>query len=229
MFGTPITSSDLVASSYAAVSIATFATAALVLLGLSWTAERWRLALALSGVVLLASAFAYVEAAQVWLATQKMGAGSRYVAWFTVHPMQVAAAYFFARNCGPVSAGVFWRITVAAVLMVLSRYLGDAGVFNPTLAALLSIAFWLYILGEMYFGAMNDAVHEAPRPIWLGYFWMRLIFTVGWAIYPILHFVDLVIGAGHSRAVIVLYSLADLVNLIAVSLIVLAVASKDRY
>ena len=151
------------------------------------------------------------------------------MAWFTVHPMQVASAYFFARNCGPVPVGVFWRITVAAMLMVLSRYLGDAGVFNATLGALLSIAFWLYVLGEMYFGPMNDAV-KAPRGrCWLGYFWIRLIFTIGWAIYPLLYFVDVVIGAGHTRGVIVLYTLADLVNLITVSLIILAVASKDRY
>jgi hypothetical protein len=158
-----------------------------------------------------------------------MSAGSRYVAWFTVQPMQVAAIYFFARACKPVPAGVFWRITVAAILMVLSRYLGDGGFFNATLGALLSMAFWLYILGEMYFGAMNTAIDAAPRTIWLGYFWMRLIFTIGWAIYPILYFIDLVIGAGYSPAVIVLYTLADLVNLIAVSLIVLAVAGVEQY
>ena len=44
------------------LTIATLAVAILVLLGLSWSGERWRLPLALSGVVLLASAFAYLEA-----------------------------------------------------------------------------------------------------------------------------------------------------------------------
>ena len=229
MFGTQLQSSDLVATSYAAATLATFATAVLVMLGLSWASERWRPALALSGVVLLVSSFAYLEASQVWLATQKMSAASRYVAWFTVQPMQVAALYFFTHIYKPVPAGVFWRTTVAAILMVLSRYLGDAGTFNPTLGALLSMAFWLYILGEMYFGPMSAAAMSASRPVSLGYFWIRLIFTIGWAIYPILHFVDLVIGAGHSRGVIVLYTLADLVNLIVVSLIVLAVASQERY
>jgi sensory rhodopsin len=229
MFGTGLQSSDLVATSYAAATIATTATAVLAMLGLSWTSERWRVPLALSAVALLASAVAYYEASQVWVTAQKMSAASRYVAWFTVHPMQVAAAYFFARVAGPVPAGVFWRATAAAILMVLSRYLGDAGIFNPTLGVLMSIAFWLYILGEMYFGAMNAAVHGAPRLIRLAYFWIRLIFTIGWAIYPILHFVDLVIGAGHVRSVIVLYTLGDFVNLITVSMIVLAVASHERY
>ncbi len=199
------------------------------MLGLSWASERWRAPLALSAVALLASAIAYLDASQVWMAVQKMTAASRYIAWFTVQPMQVAAAYFFTRTSGPVPVGVFWRTTVAALLMVLSRYLGDAQVFNATLAILLSIAFWLYILGEMYFGAMASAVRKASPPIRFGYFWIRLIMTIGWAIYPILQFVDLVVGAGHGRSVIVLYTLSDLVNLITVSLIVLAVSGQERY
>ena len=229
MFGAELQSSDLVATSYATATIATVSTSVLSMLGLSWTSERWRTPLALSAVALLATALAYLDASQVWASAHKIGAASRYVAWFTVQPMQVAAAYFFARICGPSPVGVFWRTTVAALLMVFSRYLGDAQVFNPTLAVLLSIAFWLYILGELYFGAMSTAVRGASKPIRYGYFWIRLIMTIGWAIYPILHFVDLVIGAGYAPAVIVLYTLSDLINLITISLIVLAVAAQEKY
>ena len=67
------------------------------------------------------------------------------------------------------------------------------------------------------------------RPVRLGYFWIRLIFTIGWAIYPILHFVDVVIGSGQASGVVALYTLFDLINLITPSLIVLAVASQERY
>jgi sensory rhodopsin len=229
MFGILFHSSDVVSTSYGAAMIATFATAALTLLGLTWVSERWRIPLALSGCATLASCFSYIDAGQIWLSTQAMSAAYRYVGWFTVQPMQVAALFFFARIAGPVPVGVFWRSVVAAVLMVLSRYLGDAGIFNPTLGVLLSMAFWLYILGEAYFGAMSSAVRKSSRTMRLGYFWIRLIFTVGWAIYPILFFVDDVIGAGQARGVIVLYTVADLVNLITVSLIVLAVASQERY
>jgi hypothetical protein len=113
--------------------------------------------------------------------------------------------------------------------MVVSRYLGDAGIFNATVAVLLSIAFWLYILGELYFGPMSAAVRGQPRAVRFGYFWIRLIMTIGWAIFPVLQFVDLVIGAGQARSVIVLYTLSDLVNLITLSLIYLAVAAQERY
>jgi sensory rhodopsin len=229
MFGTPFPTSDLVSSSYGVATIATLATALLALVGLSWVSERWRVPVALSGVALLASGFHYFETSQTWLATQQMTAGPRYVGWFVVQPLQVASVYFFACIAGQVPVGVFWRTTAAAILMVLSRYLGDARIFDPTLGVLLSMAFWLYILGEMYFGATSDVLRKTSRPMRLGYFWVRLIMTIGWAIYPILHFVDVVIGVGYSRGVIVLYTLADFVNLVTVSMIVLAVAGKERF
>lgn len=229
MFGILFSSGDVVSTSFAAATIATFATGILTLLGLSWVSERWRIPVAMAGVALIASAFDYLEATHVWLATQKMTATFRYIAWFTIHPIQVASVYFFARIAGPAPSGIFWRTTAAAILMVLCRYLGDAGIFNGTLGVLLSIAFWLYILGEMYFGAMSTFVRKSSQTMQLGYFWIRLIFTIGWAIYPILHFVDVVIGAGQNPEVIVLYTLADLVNLVTVSMIVLAVASQERY
>lgn len=229
MFGTLYTSQDVVSSALAGALLATFATAALCFLGLSWTNEKWRVPLAMVGVAALATTLDYAGATALWLTASKASAGIRFSGWFTVHPLQVASVYFFANAIGKVPPGVFWRITAAALLMVFSRYLGDASFFNPTLGVLLSIGFWLYILGEMYFGAMPDIIRKSSRPARLGFFWVRLIMTIGWAIYPILHFVDVVIGSGQAAGVVALYTLFDLINLITPSLIVLAVASQERY
>lgn len=222
-------SNELVATTLSALMLSTLASAVILFLGLSWTSERWRIPVALSGAALLAAALQYHGLTAVWLETHRLSAAPRFVGWFVVHPLQVASVFFVARIAGHVPVGVFWRTVAAALLMVLSRYLGDARFFNPTLGVLLSIAFWLYILGEMYFGTMADVVRKSSRPLRLGYFWVRLIMTIGWAIYPILHFVDVVIGTGHVGSVIVLYSVADLINLIAISLIVLAVAGEERF
>mgnify|MGYP000205047446 CR=1 FL=1 len=229
MFGTFYTSQDVVSSALSGALLATFATAALCFVGLSWVNEKWRVPLGIVGVAALVSALGYTGATALWLTAAKASAGMRFSGWFTIHPLQVAAVYFFANAVGKVPAGVFWRMTAAALLMVFSRYLGDAGFFNPTLGALLSIGFWLYILGEMYFGAMPDVLRKSSRAVRLGFFWIRLIMTIGWAIYPILHFVDVVIGAGQASGVVALYTLFDLINLITPSLIVLAVAGQERY
>lgn len=229
MFGTFYTSQDVVSSALSGALLATFATAALCFLGLSWTNEKWRVPLGIVGVAALVSALGYTGATALWLTEAKSSAGMRISGWFTIHPLQVAAVYFFVNAVAKVPSGVFWRMTAAALLMVFSRYLGDAGFFNPTLGALLSIGFWLYILGEMYFGAMPDVLRKSSRAVRLGFFWIRLIMTIGWAIYPILHFVDVVIGAGQASGVVALYTLFDLINLITPSLIVLAVAGQERY
>jgi len=229
MFGTLFQTGDVVSTSFAVATLASLSCAALLGLGLTWSPERWRIPVALSAVALLAAGLDYWGASGIWLATQKMSSGPRFVGWFVVQPLQVAAVYFVANIASRIPPGVFWRTVVAAFLMVLSRYLGDAGYFNPTLGVLLSIAFWLYILGEMYFGRMGEAVRQSTRPMRIGYFWMRLIMTIGWAVIPLLHFVDVVIGTGHVPAVIALYTIADLVNLIALSVSVLAVSGKERY
>ena len=124
---------------------------------------------------------------------------------------------------------MFWRITVAALVMVFSHYPSDAGFLNSTPGALLSIGFSLFVLGEMYFGAMPDVIRKSSRPVRMGHFWIRLIFTVGWAIYPILHFVEMVAGTGQAAGVVSLYMLFDLINLIIPSLIVFADAGQERY
>ena len=54
MFGTLFQSSDLVSTSFGVATVATLASAVLVLLGLSFVSDRWRLPVALSGVALLA-------------------------------------------------------------------------------------------------------------------------------------------------------------------------------
>jgi sensory rhodopsin len=229
MFASPLAPNDVTGSAFTAATFGCFATAALMSLGLTWVSERWRVPVALAAVAVGVSALSYMSADELWLSSGKLSIGPRFAAWFAVHPLLVAAAYFFANIAGPVPAGVFWRSSVAAFLMVLCRYLGDAHIFNPTLGVLLSIAFWLYILGEMYFGRMADVLRKAPRPMQIGYFWIRLIMTIGFAIIPILHFVDVVIGVGYGPIIATLYTIADLVNLIALALIYLAVAGKERY
>lgn len=229
MFTTLFTSADVVASSLTGLALMSFAAAIICFLGLSWSNERWRIPEALVGTACLVTSLYYAGAAGYWYSSDAASAGVRFSAWYSVHPLQVVAVYFYARTQGPVPVGVFWRLGGAALLMVFGRWLGDAGFFDESLGAILSIGFWLYILGEFYFGAIPERIRESSRPVKIGFFWIRLLITLGWAVYPILHFVDTVIGVGQAPAIIVLYSTFDIFNLVIPSLIVVAVAGQDRY
>ena len=121
MFANSFQTSDVLGSTFAAATMGCFATAALMALGLTWVSERWRIPVALAAVALAISALAYMSAEELWLSGGKLSSAPRFAAWFAVHPLLVAAVYFFVSIAGSVPAGVFWRITVAALLMVLSR------------------------------------------------------------------------------------------------------------
>ena len=69
--------------------------------------------------------------------------------------------------------------------MVIGEFLGAAGYMSATLGFIIGVVGWLYILGELYMGeagrANMESGNEATHMAFNG---LRLILTIGWAIYP---------------------------------------------
>lgn len=214
---------DLTAASYSVAMFGLAATTVLLLMGTAWVGARWKLPVALCAIAALVGVAAAWEGRAAWAAGGAVPVVYHYVGWAVSMPVQVLALYFFAATSRPLGAGLFWRLVVVAVLMVFVRYLGEAAWMNATLAFLIGLVFWLYILGELYFGRMDDAVREAPGdPVRRGYFWLRLIVTVGWAIYPLGNFLTSFAGIADTGALTVAYNLADILNRMAFGVAVLA-------
>jgi bacteriorhodopsin len=219
---------DIASGTFALIMIATLAAAVLLLAGTAWVPRKWKVPLALSGIAALASAVHYLFAINVWLATNQMTMIYRYIGWFLTVPLQVVTLYFLARAVGPVPVGIFWRMLVAAVLMVLARFMGEADLMHSALGFLIGLVTWLYIIGEVFFGTMSKRIsQEGSDSVRRGYFWMRLIITIGWGIYPLCYFIASYSGDAEIRYLMVTYNLADFVNLIAFGLIILAVGMKE--
>lgn len=216
---------DLTAASYSAALMGLIATATFLLLGTGWVKRGWKVPVALCAVATLVGVLALYEARAAWLAAHSVPVVYHYVGWVVSMPVLICALYFYARQCGSLSIALFWRLVVTSVLMVLIRYGGGAGFVSPTLAFLIGIIFWLYILGELYFGQMDEMVSRfGIAPVKLGYFWLRLIVTVGWAIYPLGNFIVSFNGVTDTGALSTTYNLAEFVNRIAFGLTVLAAA-----
>jgi sensory rhodopsin len=164
------------------------------------------------------------EAREAWLAGGGVPVVYHYVGWSVSIPLQVLALYFLTRTAGKLGPGLFWRLVVVSVLMVFVRYLGEAQYMHSTLAFLIGLVFWLYILGELYFGRMDDAVRSSTGDaLRRGYFWLRLIVTVGWAIYPLGNFLTAFAGMVDDGSLSVAYNLADILNRMAFGVAVLSV------
>ena len=216
---------DLTAASYSVAIFGLAATAVLLLMGSAWVGRAWRLPVVLCAIAALVGVVAGWEGRLAWAASAGAGVPVlyHYVGWAVSMPLQVIALYFFAATARSIGAGVFWRLVVVSVLMVFVRYLGEAGLMNPTLAFLIGLVFWLYILGELYFGRMDEAVREGgDEHVRRGYFWLRLIVTIGWAIYPLGNFLTAFAGLTDHGALTVAYNLADILNRMAFGVAVLA-------
>jgi sensory rhodopsin len=214
---------DLTAASYSVAIFGLAATAILLLMGTSWVGRQWKLPVVLCAIAALIGVAAAWEGRDAWAAGGGVPVVYHYVGWAVSMPLQVMALYFFAQTSGKPGAGLFWRLLVVSILMVFVRYLGEGSYMNATLAFLIGLVFWLYILGELYFGRMDDAVRQSKSDhVRRGYFWLRLIVTIGWAIYPLGNFLTAFAGLTDNGALSVAYNLTDIVNRMAFGVAVLA-------
>ncbi len=223
-----IQSADVASGSFLLLLAAMAATTVLLLVGGAWVSPRWRLPLALSSLVSLVAMMHYLFASVVWLTSHQMPVVYRDVDWMVTVPIQVLCLYFFIGTAAAVPVGLFWRLVVASIAMVLARYMGEAGFLYPTLGFLIGLVLWLYILGEVFFGRLSEInANSASDPMQTGFFWLRLIATIGWALYPLSYLV-VRLGSGADVAkLMVIYNLADLVNQVAFVVAILATALMD--
>jgi bacteriorhodopsin len=214
---------DLTAASYSVALFGLAATTVLLLMGQAWVGRAWKLPVALCAIAALVGVGAAYEARAAWAAGGGVPVVYHYVGWMVSMPLQIIGLYFLANTAGKLGAGLFWRLLVVSILMVFVRYLGEAGFMHPTLAFLIGLVFWLYILGELFFGRMDDVVAAAPGDsLRRGYFWLRLIVTIGWAIYPLGNFLTAFAGIPDDGSLSVAYNLFDILNRMAFGVAVLA-------
>jgi sensory rhodopsin len=228
MNASPLLPLDVASATFLLMTAAMAATTVLLLTSGRWVSPRWRLPVALSSLVPLVGVLHYGLSSLVWLQAHDMPVVFRYADWMIAAPVQVLTLYFFIQTVSSTPTGLFWRLLIASVAMVLARYMGETDLLYPTLGFLIGLLLWLYLLGELYFGRMAEiAAQSASDPVRLGFFWLRLIVTIGWALYP-LSFLIVRLGNGADVAKMsVIYNLADLINQIAFVLAVLAAAIND--
>jgi sensory rhodopsin len=228
MNASPLLPLDVASATFLLMTAAMAATTVLLVTSGRWVSPRWRLPVALSSLVPLVGVLHYGLSSLVWLQAHDMPVVFRYADWMIAAPVQVLTLYFFIQAVSSTPTGLFWRLLIASVAMVLARYMGETDLLYPTLGFLIGLLLWLYLLGELYFGRMAEiAAQSASDPVRIGFFWLRLIVTIGWALYP-LSFLIVRLGNGADVAKMsVIYNLADLINQIAFVLAVLAAAIND--
>ena len=105
--------------------------------------------------------------------------------------------------------------------MLVGGYLGEAGFIQPFLGFVIWMAGWLYVLYEIFSGeAGRAAANSGNKALATTFGAMRMIVTIGWAIYPLGYVFGYLTGGVDVNSLNVIYNLADFINKIAFCVIV---------
>ena len=112
--------------------------------------------------------------------------------------------------------------------MLVGGYLGEAGYINEMLGFIIGIAGWIYILYEIFSGeAGKAAAKSGNKGLATAFSTMRMIVTVGWAIYPLGYVFGYLTGGVDANTLNVIYNLADFINKIAFGLVIWSAAMSN--
>merc|ERR1711939_808299 len=189
---------------------------------------KWRTSLVVGGLVCMVAAVHYFYMRDVWVSTGASPTVFRYVDWIITVPLQMIEFYIILAACTSIAMGVFWRLFIGSVVMLVGGYLGEAGYINATLGFVIGMAGWIYILYEIFSGEAGKAAAKSGNKALVTAFGaMRMIVTVGWAIYPLGYVFGYLTGGVDANSLNVVYNLADFINKIAFGLVIWAAATSS--
>jgi len=219
--------SDLVGVSFWIISAAMVAATFFFWVERDRAVGKWKTSLTVAAMVTGIAAIHYFYMRDVWVTTGESPVVFRYVDWLLTVPLQIIEFYLILAAIAVVSASLFWRLLSASVIMLIAGYLGEIGSMNVWLAFIIGMLAWIYIIYEIFAGeASKISASEGTPASQKAFNALRIIVTVGWAIYPIGYVIGYV-GAGSADSLNLIYNLADFVNKIAFGVVIWAAATSD--
>ena len=220
--------SDGVGISFWIISISMVAATVFFLMESLRVKGKWRTSLVVGSLVTLVAGVHYFYMRDVWVSTGASPTVFRYVDWIITVPLQMIEFYLILAACTAIAGGVFWRLFIGSMVMLIGGYLGEAGFINVTLGFVIGMAGWIFILYEIFAGEAGKVnAAEAPDSVKTAFNTMKWIVTIGWAIYPIGYFLGYMAGGAAANALNIIYNLADVVNKIAFCLAIWAAATAE--
>jgi bacteriorhodopsin len=176
--------------------------------------DQWKTSMTVAGMVTAIAAWNYEYMKNTWVGTQQSPTTYRYTDWLITVPLLMLEFYLVLKATTRCSEGVFWRILTASLVMLGGGWLGESGVIGLWPGFIVGMAGWLYILYEIFSGESAALSANSGNKAGIRCFnTLRMLVTVGWAIYPAGYFF-LLMGRGKvaTLGVNVLYNLADVIN-----------------
>ena len=228
-----LSTDDFVGISFWIISMGMLAATAFFFMEQANVGAQWRKSVNVAGLVTGIAFVNYMYMRAVWVETGDVPTVYRYVDWFITVPLQLIAFYLILSAVRKVNSNIFWRILIGSLVMLMGGFLGVTEKIPATLGFVIGIAGWIYILYEIFSGEAGKAAAKSGNKALVTAFGaLRMIVTIGWAIYPLGYIFGYLTGTGviDANSLNIIYNLADFVNKIAFGLIIwsCAVANSSR-
>merc|ERR1712107_327543 len=196
-----LTETDGTAVSFWIISITMIAATVFFFAEARTVSDHWKTSLHTGGLVTLVAGVHYMYMREYWVQVKSSPIVYRYIDWSITVPLQMIEFNLILKAAGkPVSATMFWKLLVGTVAMLGFGYAGEAG------------------------GTAGDCSEAVAT----NFNNMRLIVTVGWAIYPLGYFLGVLCKLPGAEGILnVVYNIADLVNKIGFVLSVWSAAKTE--
>ena len=224
-------SDDFVGISFWIISMALIASTVFFFLERDRVSAKWKTSLTVSGLVTLVAAVHYFYMRDVWVTTGSTPTVFRYIDWLITVPLLMIEFYLILSAIAKVPAGVFWRLMIGTLVMLVGGYLGEARYIGVWPGFIIGMIGWIFILYEIFVGQAGKInAQSAPPAVQSAFGTMRWIVTIGWAIYPVGYFFGYLTGnspESSANLLNIIYNAADVLNKIAFGLIIWTVAVSE--
>jgi bacteriorhodopsin len=223
-----LTEGDYTGFSFFIVNMAMLAATAFFFAERSNVAGKWRLSLSVSALITGIAAVHYYYMRDVWVSTGTSPTSFRYIDWVLTVPLMCVEFFLILRAIQAVSTGVFIRLILGSVIMLVFGYFGEAELFGERMSGAYHVMFvigmlgWAIVLYEVFAGEASKVSAQSARPtLQKAFNTLRLFALFGWLIYPIGYYLPASAGLD------VAYNLADAVNKIGFGLVIYGLARAE--
>jgi bacteriorhodopsin len=156
----------------------------------------------------------------VWVTTGTSPTVFRYIDWLLTVPLLMIEFYFILSAVKKVSGGIFWRLLIGTIIMLVGGYLGEAGYIGINLGFIIGMAGWIYILYEVFAGEAGQEAKKLKGAAASCFEFCKWIVTIGWAVYPLGYLFGYMTGSADEVSLNIIYNLADFINKLIFGLVI---------
>ena len=219
---------DFVGFTFWLVSMACLAATIFFFLERGSIAQGWKAPITVAGIITGIAFIHSMYMRNIWIATGDSPIIYRYIDWLITMPLLATEFYLILSTVRKVSSIIFWKLLIGTLVIVLGGYAGEAGYISPFLGFITWMVGWLYILYEIFAGEAGKLCAKSANIAMVKAFeTMRMILTIGWAIYPLGYVFGYLTGGVDSNTLNVIYNLADFINKIAFGLVIWVAATAN--